>query len=166
MNYKNTGISKFQREIFLQPWIFYWCGRCSLVKNMFMNFTLWGPCIVIYLLSKWSWEIVHLVGFCYTNNFMNLITQITDQAKNLILHVCLWFNSHCLILLVLLCAQVPSGTDIFRPYFSEHVKPNTATAAGAAVDGGNKPLEFSHALFSQANSCDTKIVRSYRKEMT
>jgi len=65
-----------------------------------------------------------------------------------------------------LCAQVPSGTDIFRPYFSEHVKPNTATAAGAAVDGGNKPLEFSHALFSQANSCDTKIVRSYRKEMT
>jgi len=48
-----------------------------------------------------------------------------------------------------LCAEVPLGTDMFRPYPSEQVGPNTA----AAADGVKKLLEFSQVLFLQANAC-------------
>jgi hypothetical protein len=40
--------------------------------------------------------------------------------------------------LILLCAEIPFGTDMFRPYFSDYVRLNTAAAA-AAIDGVKKP---------------------------
>ena len=48
---------------------------------------------------------------------------------------------------------------MFRPYLSEHIRPNNATAAAADDDGAKKQPEFSHVLLLQANACGTKRVK-------
>jgi hypothetical protein len=55
---------------------------------------------------------------------------------------------------------------MFRPYLSEHVRPNTPPAAAAAADGVKKLLEFPQVMYLQANACGPKRVRSCGKEMT